>query len=376
MGKYINSFNQKLHAAHKKSYIRAQHSTYMSATEWRNVEMAIEYGEFLAEAKSIFTFPYFRQIIDMWRIVGKSYRAAHQHEKAWPLIKSDYMVMNVMIAIFTTMELLPKGILSLLLWPLMRKPNPSLFQSALGKYYREYGELLKTVQFYDHDHDARRLELKQAYKDSPHKTWTDWFSLQIVSLELRAKKVMSKIVRRALHGSSNDVTPDTTQLLVKYKDPRTVNDDAAKQQFMNVHAAIPRSNNVKCDVVNNDVYVKPEHPGKTYRSVYARLSVPRYMAFKQTLPALHAQGLEVKSIAGNDHVQVKCIVDAENKTALQSDLQALSQLRDVKLNYTYADRIHPFKRFCMFDVPVKSLDARIADISRVNDTKVEFIHNF
>lgn len=374
MGQFTKHFVNKVYATQSKGFIRQQHFTYLNATEWRNVEMAIEYGEFLREQHSMFAFPYFRQIADIWRIHRQSYQAARRHESRADIRQSDYPTMSFFIAVFTTMELLPKAFLSLFLGLFMGRDNQTTMQRAIGAYYFDYGNKLTTLQFYDHDHRAERLRLKQIYSECQDKTMTDRFSWWIVSLELRAKQLLSKIIRWFFHGDTGATTPDKTQVIVKYKDGESTTSAAARLRFQQTASAITQHDKVAFNIVDDNVYVKQNHYAKTYQTVYARLEVPRYMTFKDTLPALENADIHVSNIAGNEFVQVKCIVDAGDNEACETALTTLNQVDHANLLYTYQDRIHPHKRFCLFDVEVKHLHASVTALQKT--ATVHFIHNF
>jgi hypothetical protein len=72
MGKYLNRLNRKLRVTEKPQYIREQYQSFMTGPEWRNVEMAQEFAQFMQNGGSMFRFPYFRQIFDLWKVVYNS----------------------------------------------------------------------------------------------------------------------------------------------------------------------------------------------------------------------------------------------------------------------------------------------------------------
>ena len=150
----------------------------------------------------------------------------------------------------------------------------------------------------------------------------------------------------------------STDVLVKLHADKTEDPASALKN------AISGLNNVS---VVGDVQVKEKQAGKEYTSVYARLRTPRYKAFKDVIPHLTAKDICVKKIAGQDNVQVKCIVDDQTK--------GLPQSEHATLLYTYGDSIHPKRQFCLFDVPVGQLQTTIKDLTD-QGTQVEFIHNF
>ncbi|CAM4496156.1 MAG: hypothetical protein LEGION0403_FIIPPAGN_00562 [Legionella sp.] len=110
MGKYTEKLNERLQLTDKEKYRREQYQTFMTGPEWRNVEMAEEYAGLLRDNKSMFHFPYFRQIFDLWAVVFNSYSSARKYDSISSILFSEYMIMSLFVATFTTMELLPNGI--------------------------------------------------------------------------------------------------------------------------------------------------------------------------------------------------------------------------------------------------------------------------
>lgn len=83
MGKYLDDLNRKLIITHPSDYYRQQYQSFMTGPEWRNVEMAEEFSQFLTENHSYFSFPFFRQIFGLWRVFWQSYKAARQYDSHW-----------------------------------------------------------------------------------------------------------------------------------------------------------------------------------------------------------------------------------------------------------------------------------------------------
>ena len=102
MGKFLNSLNQRIEITDKANYHREQYQSYMTGPEWRNVEMADEYAQFIKEGNSIFQFPYFRQILDLWKVIANSYSQSRKYNSIWQIITSEYMVMDLFVGFFTT----------------------------------------------------------------------------------------------------------------------------------------------------------------------------------------------------------------------------------------------------------------------------------
>ncbi len=371
MGRYLKRFNERLQITDKSRYNREQYQSYMTGPEWRNVEMAEEFGAFLRDNKSLFQFPYFRQIVGLWKIIYRSFATARKYNTISSILFSEYMMMDIFVGVFTTFELFPKAIVSLLLYPFLKKENPSEMQGHMANFYETYAHNLETIPFYDHKYKEARLDLSQKYKDCKHRTWVDWFSWTCISLELRARHWISKPLSYWFHQDDN-LVPATTDILVKFDSWDEHDPARAKELFKTRLANLNPEYAVS--IVADDIYAKEKDPNKNYISIYARLSVPRYKAFQPVVGALADEGIHIRKIAGQDNVQVKCVIDAADSVSLSESHTTLNQTRKVVPLYTYSDDIHPNRKFCLFDVPVKNLDKTLRRLEKESDVK--FIHNF
>ena len=358
MGLYVDRLNQKLKA--DLTYQREQYQSYMTGPEWRNVEMVEEYAAFLKEGKSMFQFPYFRQIAELWRVMYQSYRAARKYNSIFDIVFSEYLLMDLFVCVFTTFELIPKGFLSLVFSLFTQKENQTEIQRHLADFSEAYAKALQLTPFFDHDYATLKADLAQKYHASKGpRTWVDWLSWKVTSFELSARYWIAKPLKYLLHVDNAE--GGSTDVLVKFHAENAQNAEQAEAMF---HAALGGLTNV---TLVEPINVKEQKEDKPYLSVYARLRTPRYKAFKEVVPALTAQNIHLKKIAGQSQVQVKCLV--ENETA------GLPTSEHANALYTYGDSIHPKRKFCLFDVPVNQLQAVVKDFSS-QEHPVEFIHNF
>ena len=373
MGKYVRQLNNRMQITDKARYNREQYQSYMTGPEWRNVEMAEEYGAFLRDGKSMFQFPYFRQIAELWKVVYRSYSAARKYNSRQDILFSEYMMMDLFVGLFTTVELIPKGLLSLLLYPFLKKNNSSEMQSYLAEFYEKYATDLQTIPFYDHKYKEIRDDLTEKYRACDNHTWVDWFSWKAVSMELWARRWISKPLSSWFHQEDN-LVPATTDILVKYRDKMSDSPEAAIQHFKSTLTDM--SHEYAVSIVDDHVYAKDRKAGKDYTSIYARLTVPRYMAFQPTIRALGEEGILLRKIAGQNQVQVKCVIDAKDEDVMEARQEELNLTERVTSLYTYSDRIHSNRTICLFDVPVKDLHETLDRLEKQDDVKVKFIHNF
>lgn len=371
MGKHTENYNDILKTLQKSTYPREQYQTFMTAPEWRNVEMANEYGAFLKDGKTITTFPYFGQTWDLWKVIFNSFRAAKRYDAPTKILASDYGFMDVFIGIFTTAELLPKGVLSLLVKPFFNGDNKTEMQNHIADYYLKYAADLQTVPFYDQDYANIKKDLALKYKQTKSKTWTDWFTWRVTSAELTARRFISKPFSYWFHQDTNTV-PATTQAIVKYNTDELQDEVHAKEEFVKKIASLAATAQPK---IINEIYTK-HNLNRSYTSIYAQLEMPRYAAFQDTVKELGKQGVMLRKIAGQERVQVKCEVTAEKPEQLPPQISQLDKLPQLNLLYNYGNRINQNARMCLFDVPVKNLHNTVDTLDAQQNTKVKFIHNF
>ena len=179
-----------------------------------------------------------------------------------------------------------------------------------------------------------------------------------------------------IHQDGNEAPP-STDILVKFDAIGIDNPEQAKELFQERLTELAA--NHKITLVDDHLYAKetPKTKGDlTYTSVYARLTTPRYAAFQPAVRAMAEQGIHLRKIAGQDHVQVKCVVDTGDVDNLTEKTAALNSTNNVTALYTYSDRIHSNRQMCLFDVPVKNLHETLYGLDQAEDVHVNFIHNF
>ncbi len=374
MGRFLNSLHERTEVVDRTDYHREQYQSFMTGPEWRNVEMAVEYAEFVAAGKSIFQFPYFRQTYDLWAVTFNSFKAARKHNGFFEILTSEYMMMDLFVSLFTTLELLPKAVLSLFLFPFLKNENHTEMQKHLSDFYKKYAEDIHTIPFYDHDYKTLREELAAKYAKCEKISLVDWFSWTCVSLELRARQWISRPFSYWFHQGDTS-TPDKTDILVKYRAKEGENVAEAQKLFRDSLSQLIDSK-LPLSIVNDEVYAKKPSESKSYITVFARLRVSRYMDFKPVMLALDEKQIHIRKIAGQDRIQVKCDIKAQDESTLEQSQLRVNEKSCQLPQYTYIDRIDPYRRVSMFDFHVRELADRVKDLDRERNSKVTFIHNF
>ncbi len=420
MGKHTKEQNNQLKLVEKEHYSRWEHQSYMTGPEWRNVEMAEEYADFLREGNSILTFPYFAQIRDIWRVRRESFNAANRYNGRWNIMTAtDYYLMDIIVPVFSTLEYFPKIIVSLLRFFTNEKNvdaqgNITDFQHYLASYFTRYAAKLHTLPFYDHPYDEERKNLKAFYNSCQNKTFIDRISYFLVSFDLFIRKWISKPFQSySTDEEGVNINPATTDILVKYRVQGAPTEAEAKQKF---HDELDFANAFESEekraVIADERQITTKHfekNGASYTEVYARLHAPRYMAFQDTVDTLAEHDIHLRRSGSNQNVQVKVVIETQDVNDLAPLQEKLKRTVDWQVErnlqqpdddsadalekfearkksssylYSYTDRIHANRKVCLFDVPVKNLHETIDAIRKCGDktkhesTTIKFIHNF
>jgi hypothetical protein len=373
MGKYIEDFNTRLILT-DPNYYRHAYQSFMTSPEWFSVELSENLATFLKDNHSMFRFPYFRQIAALWMVFFNACHATRKESGLRSVLLSDYMTMDLFVVAFTTCELLPKGLASLILLPFLSRENPTEMQGHLADYYENFTREIETTAFFNHDYVTNIAALKTKWEQCSKRSWVDYFTWSCVLSELRSKGWVSSQIR-----GSFDADEGRPDILVKYNCLGATDEQSAVEQFRQQLSSLPKPHQLT--LVNDEVYAKEAKTknGQTYTSVYARISAPRYMTFKRAVLELGERGIFVRKIAGQDHVMIKCEVNEATKKSLatrKKELNSLSKEGAIHSLYNYSDGIKPGRSFCLFKVHAKNLDHSIRQLERVENTSIKFIHNF
>ncbi|MBY0280788.1 MAG: class I SAM-dependent methyltransferase [Alphaproteobacteria bacterium] len=100
----------------KQPTLRSLYNTFMTTTEWYNVDVSKKYAEFIHHTP-FYEFPYFESVGTFWKLFAQSYKIARKHVGISDVVFSDTMLMSVFIGTMMTIEYGLKGIIS---WPLKK----------------------------------------------------------------------------------------------------------------------------------------------------------------------------------------------------------------------------------------------------------------
>lgn len=323
----------------EKGYHRDLMQTYLTAPEWRNVEMAQEYAAFLKEGKPFYQFPYFKQIQTFWQVFADSYKAARQQHGFVEVVTSEYMMMNLFIGISSTLEFLSKGLISLpFSW--IKGESQTIVQQRMGEMMEEYAQFIEHTPFYNFSYFKQIKPLWEAFMHSQtERTFTDFLTVFTGTLELIARGIISAPVGWVYNAPENQES-ETIQLLV-----RDVEDDIEE--------------------VDERIKVKKAFGDSGYKL----LEIPRYRPFGDIVEKLSASDeISMVKIAGQELIQVKVALESHLKD------QILKDLKGCRVLYDYPNGLDPKRKYVELEVDVEvlskvipALKARGADIAYVHD---------
>jgi hypothetical protein len=108
----------------------------------------------------MFIQPYGHQIFELWGVFSEARRITAQevpHESNW--FYSDYMVMDIFVVLFTSMELLVKSIYSFFCYFWLPTRNDSEWQAILADFYEKYVRDIETKPFFMHPYEKSLADL-------------------------------------------------------------------------------------------------------------------------------------------------------------------------------------------------------------------------
>ena len=319
-------------------YERKLMQTYLTAPEWRNVEMAQEYAAFLKEGKPFYQFPYFKQIQTFWQVFANSYKAARRQHSFSEVVTSEYMMMNLFIGISTTLEFLGKGMISLpFSW--LKGESQTSVQQCISNIMDEYAKFIEHTPFYNFSYFSQIKPLWNAFIHSQtERTFVDFLTVFVGSIEMMARGIVSMPVAGVYNAPQNQES-DSIQLLVS--DPED------------------RIQGIKDRIVVKRTFTN---------SSYKLLEIPRYRPFCDIIQKLSGVVKLVK-IAGQELIQVKVSLIKEQKEAILKNLAGCRTL------YSYPNYQDSKREYVELEVDVDSLKPVMSALKE-RGAAIAYVHDF
>lgn len=340
MGNLTNRFNNELKKKHE-GYERQMFQTFLTAPEWRNVEMAEEFGRFLQQGNAFYQFPFFKQVGTFWRVFAKSYGVAKQHHSHTTLLTSEYMLMNAFIGMFTTVGFVGLGLLSSGLALVLKRKNESYLQQHVGFLVTDYANFIHKIPFYHYDYKGKIKPLYEAFKQTKNKSLTDYVTFATAICQLMARGIVSKPIAW-WYSKPQNVAADRIHILVK-----STHDKAALEKIDSEIKVLEVQEKVK----------------KNVKSHYAHMTVPRYEAFATVVEKLISHDVAIRKIAGQESIQCKVVCEAKS----------LSELPQDHVLYSYQNHVDE-QRFVMLNMKANDLNQIVHP--KDNGFKLKLMHDF
>lgn len=360
-GKTVRKVNAELEK-NDKSYNREQYRTYLTAPEWRNVDMADEMADFLRHGKPFYRYPYFRQILTFWSVFGRSIKAAHDNtDVSWfGLIFSEYTVMNLFVGITATIEGLLKGILSLPFRLLWKRENNTEFQKNIAEiYYTDYGNYIHHTPFYQYPFISKISPIWKAFWNSKGKSFTDILTLLFTTGEILVRSIPG-LPARLIYTQPGKQEPDIIHVIIKHK---------SKDGKEGLEIASPNAND---EIETKQTLAEKVIARKAKKNtLYSHVEFIRYEKFTQTVNKIassaDANDIVFKRIAGQDLVQV------DFKATTQT-LDAVKAVLGDQIMYTYDNSIDDAV-YIAANIKTAELLEVIQNIKKAN-AELKLIHDF
>lgn len=374
MGKFTNNLNNRIEATSSK-YHRELFQTFLTAPEWKNVEMSEEFANFLKEGKSFHHFPYFKEIAEFWRVFNNSYQAARKYNGRLEIITSDYMFMNIFIGLFSSVEYITKGLFSLTLWPFLPKENNTQFQQYVSGLFNDYASFIHKTPFYNYPYFSKIKPLAQHFLNSDNKSLVDFVTFFSTLCELNTRGIISLPVAGFYNQEVNQ-EDEKISLIVKKSVSTQAKPEEFKQEFLNLIKEIELlQRNTSTESI--EIVSQHEHEqtyarqstkkDKTY--AYAHIRVPRYEAFYEVVKELVANEIKIAKIAGQDRLQIKCTAHTKDPEALAQTINTIT----IKTDCSY---LYGYKGISFFDVPTKKIPLFLDTVENTQGATVTFMHDF
>jgi hypothetical protein len=359
-GKTSKAAHEQLAAA-EPAYIREVYRTFLTAPEWRNVDMAVEMAEFLGQNKPLYRFPYLSQILTLWWVFFSSINAARANNYTVRLVFTEYTLMNLFISITATIEYLWKGIVSLPFWLLLRSENNTTLQKHVARIHKDYSEFIHHTPFYHYGFLSKIGPMWGTFLRNPESI-ADLITVLVTTVELLIRSFPTLPIK-LYYTQPSIQEPEIIHVLLK-------RDDSDQAQTL-LEAVELRANNVK---LNEKILVTKINQGKINK-VYSHVEFKRYMPFKDIVEAMaemtpacdEVRPLVIKRVAGQNELQLDFETSPDGKEALKAILGP-------GILYSYSNSIDDNKIFTAKIKAEELIDTVRA--AKVPGVTLKLIHDF
>jgi hypothetical protein len=357
------------------------YQSFMTAPEWKNVEISEDLNNFLSQNKPLHHFLFLKEAWETNRIFYCAIQAARKHNSLAEILFPpkgyyNYFVMDLFVVVMTNLSMLFS---KLFCWfvQFMMLPytiasifsdkaveNDTQFQKVASQYYDWFVKELNVMPFYNVDYQQALQKLRKDYQSCEGRTWTDYWTMCYMVLEINSKIILSSIMKT--EGGEPDLTPATVGF-----SPVTEGQsfEEAWREASDLFKAKLESKGLSSEKPQDEI------AHQTSEDSTHHITTPRYHDFRVALEAFAEKGIVIEQIAGQNRIQVKFTHDFKEGETLQSLVDKIDALDDVKVRYTYPNIVKQSQRFFMVDIPTKDLHAKICAVEGMQFT-TRLIHNF
>lgn len=324
-------------ALREPGVVRPASQTYMTQMELFYVRLAEDYATF-CENNVFVRYPHFRRIPGIWKTIFNSWVEGRKHDSFKDMATSSYLLMNLFIGSFATVEQLTKGITGLLLSPLVSRQQTAVTH-AYAHFARNYAGWMLATPFYDYNFKNVQPLLLRAAQNS----WTE--RRQHINL-LRATASMATITDLAC-GTFASIELGLNHVVCA----------PIKWAFSGVETARIRA------MVESPTL--PTNEGITVKGQFEDLydlELPRYVPFKDILVDFARRNIHVRNVGG----QTQLVIDI--KVPKGRDLP--------RLNGSQHINIVKFESYMLvaYDVKLENLSDFVHAVDHDN-LQIEIIHD-
>lgn len=351
------------------------YQSFMTAPEWKNVEISEDFADFLELKKPLYDFKFLREAYEINRIFYLTVRSSLKHNRFSEIINPkngnyNYFTMDLFVVLMTNLSMLFSSLYCCLIniltlpyrfYSFFTKDgmkNDTDFQKVATDYYKWYVKELNIMPFFNVDYEKALGKLKADYKACKNKTWTDFWTMGYMYLEIKIKSY-SYFMR------PEESEPDVTAAIVKL-DSDNPNIKPAWMQAVKSFQQKLTDGLKKQDEI--------ELFKQTEEGLY-EISTPRYHDFRQALEAFAENGIQIETIAGQERIQVKLVYEFKNAEDLKHAAESINSNENVSLLYQYQNIVKTNQMFFMLDCPTKNLNETLKGFEQ-QQFSTKFIHNF
>lgn len=305
----------------EEGYTRAQHQTFATGAEWRNVRSSEDYAQFLERGGYFFNFPFFKEILNFWKGTLANTRTALRYESFPKVFFNEYMMMDLFIGLFMSIEYLIKAMVYTPLSLFIKKEKEEL--SALDGYQitiaKDYANFIEKTPFYEYPYLSKIMGIFNALKqvwNSKRQSYSfvatlfsrtfflELYTATALVVDLLVKGLIAKPVFY-LMGKGSEYDNPTHALIQLPSKLNHFSSEILKDYLKGIDPRIEVIQQFRVTTKDN------------HNRILVHITIPHYRPFASVAKKLVAQDCEFIEIAGQKRIQMDIVTNAKDNTDLQ-----------------------------------------------------------